>query len=79
MEKLFIVKFEKKNRKSLLIRQTFYQDGHTCVQKIEDIVDLKYGFGNTLVVTYENNVENLENLLENVFVGQKFEIISINI
>lgn len=77
--KLFVVKFENENRKSLLIRQNFGQNGRTSVQKIRDIVDLEYGLGNTLVATYENNVETLEDLLKNVFLNQKFEIIPINI
>ena len=76
---LFVVKFENESRKSLLIRQNIYQDGHKSVQKIRDIVDLEYGFGNTLIVTYENNVETLENLMKNVFIGQDFEIIPINV
>ena len=77
--KLFVIKFKKGNRKSLLIRQNIYQDGHKSVEKIRDIVDLEYGFGNVLTVTYENNVETLENLMKNVFIGQDFEIIPINI
>ena len=77
MEELFIIKF--KTRKSLLIRQRFFKDGHTCIQRIRDIEDLEYGLGNTLVVTYANNTKTLEDLLKDVFVGQEFEVISINI